>query len=176
MRPVAVSDEKVPRSFRDCAADLARAQRLIVKVQDEIDWQWRIATPEGDCALAVTMPEAAAAREAMLARIADLFAVRQVLAFTLAVELRNPDAVACFGVSFRELFGCLSQIARRPRPWSLGNFQPIEWLPEAAIDPALIALLPRGRMSISDKALAELDAWFGPSGRYPVLPLEELGF
>jgi hypothetical protein len=35
-------------------ADLRRAARLIIKVQDEIDPQFRFSTPEGDYHLAVT--------------------------------------------------------------------------------------------------------------------------
>ena len=46
-----------PATFREVVeADLRRAARLIIAVQDEIDWQLRIATPSGDYHLAVTMP------------------------------------------------------------------------------------------------------------------------
>ena len=45
-----------PRNFRELIeADLRRAARLIIKIQDEIDWQFRIATPQGDFHLAVMM-------------------------------------------------------------------------------------------------------------------------
>ena len=37
-------------------ADLRRVARLIIKVQDEIDPQFRFSTPEGDYHLAVTLP------------------------------------------------------------------------------------------------------------------------
>ena len=43
-------------------ADLRRAARLVIKVQDEIDPQFRIATPEGDYSLAVTLPARAVDR------------------------------------------------------------------------------------------------------------------
>ncbi len=37
-----------PRSLRELVeADLRRAARLLIKIQDEIDPQFRIATPEG---------------------------------------------------------------------------------------------------------------------------------
>jgi hypothetical protein len=51
--------ERLPHleSFRDFVeADLRRAARLIIKVQDELDPQIRIATPEGDFHVAVTLP------------------------------------------------------------------------------------------------------------------------
>jgi hypothetical protein len=40
------------RSFREMVeADLRRAARLVIKVQDEIDPQLRVATPTGDWAI-----------------------------------------------------------------------------------------------------------------------------
>ena len=51
-----------PRTFRELVeADVRRAARLVLEVQDEIDPQFRIATPEGDYWIAVTLP-----REGML--------------------------------------------------------------------------------------------------------------
>ena len=44
-----------PRNLRELVeADLRRALRIIIKIQDEIDPQFRIATPEGDYWIAVT--------------------------------------------------------------------------------------------------------------------------
>ncbi len=46
-----------PRNFRELVeADLRRPARLIIKIQDEIDPQFRIATPEVDYWIAVTLP------------------------------------------------------------------------------------------------------------------------
>ena len=46
-----------PRNFKECVeADLRRAARLIIKIQDELDPQFRIATPEGDFWIALTLP------------------------------------------------------------------------------------------------------------------------
>ena len=46
-----------PRNFREMTeADLRRAARLVIKVQDEIDPQIRIGTPEGDFHIAITLP------------------------------------------------------------------------------------------------------------------------
>ena len=47
-------------------ADLRRATRLIIKVQDEIDPQFRFSTPEGDYHLAVTLPADDYERRTML--------------------------------------------------------------------------------------------------------------
>ena len=41
-----------PRTFREIVeADLRRGARMIIKIQDEIDWHFRMAMPEGDYAL-----------------------------------------------------------------------------------------------------------------------------
>ena len=46
-----------PKNFRDIVeADLRRAARLVIKVLDEIDPQFRFATPEGDYHLPVMLP------------------------------------------------------------------------------------------------------------------------
>ena len=59
-----------PRTFKELVeADLRRAARLIIKVQDEIDPQFRIATPEGDYHLAVTLPGESRERTMVLRRV-----------------------------------------------------------------------------------------------------------
>ena len=65
-----IDDRSVPATFRDMVfADRRRAARLIVNVQDEIDPQFRIATPEGDYWLAVTLPRETRERFAVLKRV-----------------------------------------------------------------------------------------------------------
>ena len=67
-----------PRDLRESVeADLRRAARLIIKIQDEIDWQIRFATPDGDCHLAVTMPNDDHERRSMLRRLETLFLWKQ---------------------------------------------------------------------------------------------------
>ena len=82
-----------PQNFRELVgADLRRAARLVIKVQDEIDWQLRMAIPRGDYALAITMPNDDYERKAMLRRLATFMQWREVIAFTLAVETVLPEA------------------------------------------------------------------------------------
>ena len=96
-----------PRTFRELIeADLRRAARLIIKVQDELDWHFHLATPEGDYAIAMTMPNDDHERRMMLRRVATFMAWKQVLGFTLAVEIYEPDAVHCVGISARERASC----------------------------------------------------------------------
>ena len=84
-------------------ADLRRAARLVIKVQDEIDPQFRIATPEGDYSLAVTLLAAEHERMAILKRVSTFMAWKQAPSFILASELTVPDCVYALGVSHKEV-------------------------------------------------------------------------
>ncbi len=84
-----------PQTFRDIVeADLRRAARLAVKIQDEIDPQVRIATPEGDFRIALTFPAGTYARRAVLRTLALFMAWKQAVAFTFASDLHVPDCAA----------------------------------------------------------------------------------
>lgn len=157
-------------------ADLRRAARLIIRVQDELDPQLRFATPDGDYHLAVTLGSDDYERRAMLRRIAAFMSWKSANAFTLASELVEPDCVYCLGVSADAVCACLSRITRVPRPWSAASFGPVEWLRPEQIDAELIALLPRAPRAMSPRETAMLHAWFGPNGRFPAvhLPTGEL--
>jgi hypothetical protein len=161
-----------PKTLRDFVeADLRRAARLIIKVQDEIDPQFRFSTPEGDYHLAVTLPADDDERRSMLARVSAFMAWKQARSFTLASELIEPDAVYCLGVTAGDACACFSRIRRAPRPWSKASFGPIEWMQRAQIGEEMIALLPREPRSMTPKETALLHKWFGPEGRYPAVHL-----
>ena len=167
-----------PRTFREMTeADLRRAARLVIKVQDEIDPQVRIATPEGDFHIAITLPHDDYGRRTILRALALFMAWKQALAFTFASELIQPDAVYCVGISPKERFACLARISREPRPWTSRSFGAVEWLPEASIDPALFELLPRGAREITAKDLAAIEKWFGAKGKFPAvhIPTGQIG-
>lgn len=159
-----------PRTFRDIVeADLRRAARLVIKVQDEIDPQFRIATPEGDYWLAVTLSGEATERNSMLRRIGTFLAWKQATAFTLACELSDPDCVYCVGIAGRERHACLARIRRHPKPWTPASFDTIEWLPDASIDPVIGALLADRPRSMTPKEVAAAEKWFGKGGRFPAV-------
>ncbi len=172
--------ERLPnvQSFRNFVeADLRRAARLIIRVQDELDPQIRIATPEGDFHIAVTLPTEDYGRRNVLRALALFMTWKQALSFTMASELINPDAVVCIEIAPKERVACLARISRKPRPWTAANFGPAEWLPESAIDPHLGELLPSGAREITVKDWATLEKWFGPAGNFPAvhIPSGELG-
>ena len=93
-----------PKNFHDLVeADLRRAARLIIKIQDEIDPQWRIATPSGDWWIATTLPKNDDRGRAVILRVLATFMVwKQALGFTLASELVEPDCVYCCGIGGAE--------------------------------------------------------------------------
>lgn len=166
-----------PRTLREFVeADIRRAARLIIKVQDEIDLQFRFSTPEGDYHLAVTLPAHDYERRSMLRRVSAFMAWKQALGFTLASELIEPDSIYCLGVTAKEVCACLSRVRREPKPWTKNSFGPLEWINRAQIGQEMIDLLPRGPRPMAPKETAMLEKWFGPAGRYPAvhLPTGEL--
>lgn len=159
-----------PRTFKELVeADLRRAARLVIKVQDEIDPQFRMSTPEGDYWIAVTLPADGHERTQMLRRLSTFMAWKQVRAFSMACEMYEPDAVYCVGLGVNEQHHCLARIRRQPRPWASNNFGNVEWLPGASIDPAIHDLLPRGPRPMTPKEISALEKWFGASGTFPAV-------
>jgi hypothetical protein len=166
-----------PRTLREFAdADLRRAARLIIKVQDEIDPQFRFSTAEGDYHLAVTLPADNYERRSMLKRVSAFMAWKQALGFTLASELIEPDCVYCLGVTAKQVCACFSRIRREPRPWTKENFGRVEWMDRAQIGQEMVDIFPRHPRAMTPKETAMLHRWFGPKGRYPAvhLPTGEL--
>ena len=85
-----------PRTFKELVeADLRRAARLIIKVQDEVDPQFRIATPEGDYAIAVTLSRDPRERMMMLRRVSAFMAWKNAMGFILASELHGSGLCVC---------------------------------------------------------------------------------
>lgn len=159
-----------PQTFRETVeADLGRAARLIIQVQDEVDPQLRIATPRGDYWIALTLASDDYERKAMLRRLSTFMVWRQALGFTMAVETYQPDAVYCVGVDQHEQHSCLARIARQPQPLSAKNFGAVEWLSASSIDPMIVGMLPTASRAVTPKEISGLDRWFGTSGKFPAV-------
>lgn len=171
----------VPKNFRELVeADLRRAARLIIKCQDTIDWQFRVATPNGDYHLAVTMPDDQMQRTKMLLRIEAFMQWKAATAFTLAAETTvpldgrdtSPDALYAIGVSKRgDQINCVVPITRTPRPWSETNFGSVMWLPQDSIDAKLIELLVAHPRKMTPRLIEALEYWFGTAGLFPAVQL-----
>ena len=80
-----------PRNFREIVlADLLRAQRLIMRVQDEIDPQFRIASPEGDWWIGITLSDDVEERKRQMGLVSRFMRWKMSPAFTLASEYAKP--------------------------------------------------------------------------------------
>jgi hypothetical protein len=167
-----------PRTFRELVeADLRRAARLIIKVQDEVDPQFRIATPEGDYAIAVTLSRDPRERLMMLRRVSAFMAWKKALGFILASELQVPDCVYALGVMRQDVVACLARVTRTPKPWTAANFGEVEWMDRSLIGQEMIDLLPRSALgdaacAMSKTEIAMLERWFGRDGIYPAAHIE----
>jgi hypothetical protein len=159
-----------PRTFREMVeADLRRAARLVIKLQDEIDPQLRVATPTGDWAIALTLPADNQGRQSALQALSTFMVWKQAVAFTMASETHEPDAAWCCGIAPAERHVCLARIRREPRPWTKSNFGPVEWLPRTSIDPAIAGLLPSGPRALTPKQVSAMATWFGRNGTFPAI-------
>ena len=156
-----------PRNFREIVlADFLRAQRLILRVQDEIDPQFRIASPEGDWWIGMMLDKNLAERERQMRLVSRFMRWKLSPSFTIASELMEPDAVYCIGVSHRECHGVMSLITRNPI-----DFAPEQWLTREQIGDAIPSMLPAGATVLDTRAIAELEEWFGPSGKFPAVKI-----
>jgi hypothetical protein len=155
-------------SFRKLVlAELQRAQRLIARVGVEIDPQFRIATPDGDYWIALTLPNDEAERFRRLALVTDFMALKCSPGFVLATEIREPDAVVAIGVTHAERIGVLSRIGREPL-----TFGQLEWLDETEVGEEVSDLLPCGLRDFSDARIAEIESLFGADGEFPAMKIE----
>jgi hypothetical protein len=160
---------QTPSTLRELVlADLLRAQRLILRIQDEIDPQFRIASPEGDWWIGMTLSADLHERERQMALVSRFMQWKLSPAFTLASELSRPDAVYCVGVSHRECHAAMSLIVRNPI-----RFAPEQWLTREQIGDDIPQLLPRGAGALDAQAIAELEEWFGPRGKFPAVRITQ---
>jgi hypothetical protein len=158
-----------PRTLKELVqADLERAQRLIQKVHpDPIDPQFRVASPEGDWWIGITLTENAKERARRLALVSDFMAWKLSPGFILASELHEPDAVLCLGLQPNEYWVLIALIERKPLTFSTPKFVKRE-----NMDPVMLDLLPRGSRTITKARAKELAQWFGPNGKFPAVHIE----
>lgn len=151
--------------------DLERGIRLIIRIQEEIDPQFRQATPGGDIHLAVTLPAIETDRIAMMGRLRRYMMFRQTFAFICVTELQEPDCIMAIGIGYQNTYACSSMISRYPRPWSDENFaQPI-WCNDSAVGGEFRDMLPKGTNRLTTAEVLELDEWFGSSGKFPAFDI-----
>lgn len=150
-------------------ADLRRGMRLMLSVQDDIDPQFRIATPEGDIAVAVTFPDKIEGRDSLLGVLRRFCAWKQALAYTMTFNLAQPNALMTVGVSARDAVGCILRFAGEAGTLSEMSFEEPVWVSRDSIGDEFLSLLPERTSALSENDLRELESWFGVEGRFPAV-------
>lgn len=171
-----MTDDSLRGLRRIALLDLRRGVRLAIAVQDDIDPQFRIATPNGDVAVAVTFPEGRRGRDEVFAKIRDLCAWKQALAYTMTFGIQEPDALMAVGVSALGIVACMTEISGEKGTFTEDSFGHPVWMAASSIGEEFAGLLPGRVSSLSDAALKELEAWFGPDGRFPAVDVASGGF
>lgn len=162
-----------PRTLRDLLlADFERAQRLVASVHPApIDPQFRIATPEGDYALAITLTDNPKQRMKRLALVSDFMASKLSFGFTLASQMHEPDSVMAVGLLLDEFDALISLIDRTPVIGPAPSFSTPKRVRRENVDPIILGLRPSGTRVLTKARERELAAWFGPQGRFPAVLL-----
>ncbi len=154
-------------------SDLDRAQQLIRTVEGEeagIDPQFRIKAPDGDYRVAMPLSDDPRECGRQFELIKKFMALNTAPAFTMAGETTAPEGVFCVGVTHREALCALAPLQRDPLRFSF-----IEWTEPKVLGGEVLALLPRGELTLSPTDIEELDAYFGPDGKFPAQPLPRSG-
>jgi hypothetical protein len=140
---------------------LERAQRLVRKIHpDPIDPQFRIATPEGDCWIAMTLTE----KSKRMDLVSDFMAWKLSPGFVMASELREPDAIMSIGLMRDEYWALISVIQRNPL-----SFGAPKSILRENMDPEIFKLQARGGRTITSARMKELELWFGARGKFPAV-------
>jgi len=85
-----IDDRRVPKNLNEMVlADMRRAMRLKRTVEDEIDPQFRIASPEGDWWIGITLTNDAEERWRRLQLLSDFMAWKLSLGFVMGMRTRR---------------------------------------------------------------------------------------
>ena len=154
-------------------SDLKRAQRLITRIHpDPIDPQFRIASPDGDWWIGITLTEDPQEREKRMALVADFMALKLSPGFVLATELHQPDAVLSIGIVANDYAGAMSLIDRKGTGAVAPTFSEPAWIEREHMDPLIFSFRPNRSSTLSTSRMQELTQWFGPRGKFPAIKID----
>jgi hypothetical protein len=157
-------------------ADLERAKRLMLRVQDEIEPQMRVATPDGDYFLALTLSADSGERLHQMELFKWFMAWKMALGYIIAGQLEEPDCLYALGVTRQARAGAISMIQRGPEtgPRPAPSFGPNEWLSRQQLATSdMTGFLPRGALTITAPMLEELESVFGVYGTFPAVRIAD---
>lgn len=125
----------------------------------EVVPRFRVMTPEGDWTVFVPLPDDMAERQRRMQLLYGFMAWKGATGFIMASELVEPDCVIVGGVSRNEVLMAARPVLRKPL-----TVGPIEWLGPEMMGDEVVALLPRGQVSLDPETVAALARSFGPGG------------
>jgi hypothetical protein len=150
-------------------SDLRRAQRLIVRTQaEELDPQFRIATPDGDYHIAMSFAPDIAGRLRQMELLKQFMSWKRALGFIVVIEQGGPDALTAVGMTPKQRCAARALIARPDM-----RFDEPVWLPRSKIGKDYASLLPRKPLTITPAMYRELDAAFGAHGVFPAIRITD---
>lgn len=135
----------------------------IVLSREEVVPRFRVFAPEGDWTVFVPLPDDIGERQRRMQLIYGFMAWKSATAFIMSTELIKPDCVLSAGIGRSDVL-----IAARPilrKPLTLG---PVEWLPASAVGDEVVALLPRGWVTLDRETEVVLSRAFGEGGEFEV--------
>src|SRR3989344_2387370 len=133
----------------------------VVLSREEVVPRFRVVCHDGDWTIFVPLPDDIGERQRRMQLVYGFMAWKSAIAFVLSSELIVPDVVTSAGVSRGEVLSACRPIVRRPL--SVG---PIEWLPPQSGGEEVVALLPRGRVTLHPETEAALVRAFGTGGEF----------
>jgi len=133
----------------------------IVLSREEVVPRVRVVCPDGDWIVMVPLPDDIGERQRRMQLLYGFMAWKSATAFVMSSELQEPDCVISAAVGRDGVLVAARPILRKPL--TLG---PIEWLPKESVGDEVVALLPRGTVTLDRETEAALVRAFGSGGEF----------
>ena len=133
----------------------------ILLSREEVVPRFRIISPEGGWTVFVPLPHDIGERQRRMQLLHGFMAWKSATAFVMSSELIEPDCVISAAVDRNDVLSAYRPIVRKPL--SVG---PVQWLPKQSVGDEIVALLPRGRVSLDAETEATLVRAFGDGGEF----------
>lgn len=147
--------------MRNLLLDELRLSAGIVLAREEVVPRFRVMCPEGDWTVFVPLPNDIGERQRRMQLIYGFMAWKSATTFVMSTELVVPDCVLSAGIGRSEVLIVARSIFRKPL--TLG---PVEWLDPSAVGEEVVALLPRGKVTLDRETEAALIQTFGIGGEF----------
>ena len=147
--------------MKDKIIDELRLSVAIVLSREEVVPRFRIICHDGEWTIFVPLPDDIGEQQRRMQLVYGFMVWKSAHAFVMSSELIEPDVVISAAVSYTAVWCACRPIVRKPL--SVG---PIEWLAEQSVGEEIIALLPRGKVTLDPETEAALMRAFGSGGEF----------